>query len=131
MEGAWVLESDRGGFALQGVRGIPPPGSCVTLAGSPTSLSLAFFPISPEVIPLAFLGGGENPKVSALGRGGGGGGVLGLLCRVGSGGRCTASQSQGLSAVWGSQREQRTGLTTPREVSGVGGLILPISPCFS
>lgn len=61
MERAWALESDRGGFAWQSLRGIPLPGGCVTLASSSTSLNFVFFSISPkEVMPPDSLCGDEN-----------------------------------------------------------------------
>lgn len=48
MERAWALESDRGRFTWQGLRGILLPGGCVTLASSPTSLNLVFYPHLPK-----------------------------------------------------------------------------------
>lgn len=144
MERSWSLESDRGGFTQQGLMGILPSGSCVTLASSLTSLSLAFIPSSQRrcyhpthcvvvrtisstlalrcrpLLP-SLMSCLEGPRRS------------GLLCRMGSGGKCSALQS------WGPSEAQRVGLepqeiAPPKELAcvppqgGLGALISNGSP---
>lgn len=139
MERTWALESDRGGFTQQGLRGILPSGSCVTLASSLTSLSLAFIPSSQRrcyhpthgVVVRTIsntLALRCRPLLRSLMSC-----LAGLLCRMGSGGKCSALQS------WGPSEAQRVGLepqeiAPPKELAclppqgGLGALISNGSP---